>query len=67
MRAKVFVPCNTCLVCLITNRCFVSTVGLDAAKLRVYIRNQAAEDKCYEQMKFGIMCPLVGIRCDGRQ
>ena len=30
---------------------FVSTVGLDEAMVRAYIRNQEAEDERYEQMK----------------
>ena len=30
---------------------FVSTVGLDEAMVRAYIRHQEAEDKRYEQMK----------------
>ena len=33
---------------------FVSTVGLDEAMVRAYIRNQEAEDERYEQMKFGL-------------
>lgn len=30
---------------------FVSTVGLDEAMVRAYIRNQEAKDERYEQMK----------------
>ena len=30
---------------------FVSTVGLDEAMVRAYIRNQEAEDERYDQMK----------------
>lgn len=33
---------------------FVSTVGLDEATVRAYIRNQEAEDAKYEQMKLGL-------------
>jgi putative transposase len=33
---------------------FVSTVGLDEAMVRSYIRNQEAEDERYDQMKFGV-------------
>ena len=33
---------------------FVSTVGLDEAMVRAYIRNQKTEDERYDQMKFGI-------------
>ncbi len=33
---------------------FVSTVGLDEAMVRAYIRNQEAEDERYDQMKFGL-------------
>jgi REP element-mobilizing transposase RayT len=33
---------------------FVSTVGLDEAMVRAYIRNQEAEDKRYDQMKFSL-------------
>jgi len=33
---------------------FVSTVGLDEAMVRTYIRNQEAEDERYDQMKFGL-------------
>ena len=33
---------------------FVSTVGLDEAMVRAYIRNQESEDKRYDQMKFGL-------------
>jgi putative transposase len=33
---------------------FVSTVGLDEAVVRAYIRNQEAEDERYEQMKLGV-------------
>jgi putative transposase len=33
---------------------FVSTVGLDEAMVRAYIRNQEAEDERYEQMKLGV-------------
>ena len=33
---------------------FVSTVGLDEAMVRAYIRNQESEDKRYDQMKFGM-------------
>ena len=32
---------------------YVSTVGLDEAIVRAYIRNQEAEDERYEQMKLG--------------
>ena len=31
--------------------CYVSTVGLDEAMVRAYIRNQEAEDARYDQMK----------------
>jgi hypothetical protein len=30
---------------------YVSTVGLDEAMVRAYIRNQEAEDERYDQMK----------------
>jgi len=33
---------------------FVSTVGLDEAMVRAYIRNQEAEDERYDQMKLDI-------------
>ena len=33
---------------------FVSTVGLDEATVRAYIRNQETEDGRYEQMKMGL-------------
>ena len=33
---------------------FISTVGLDEAMVRAYIRNQEAEDKRYDQMKLGM-------------
>ena len=33
---------------------FVSTVGLDEAMVRAYIRNQEAEDERYEQMRLGV-------------
>ncbi len=33
---------------------FVSTVGLDEAMVRAYIRHQEQEDERYEQMKLGI-------------
>ncbi len=33
---------------------FVSTVGLDEATVRAYIRNQEAEEGRYEQMKMGL-------------
>ena len=33
---------------------FVSTVGLDEAMVRAYIRNQEEEDERYEQMKLGV-------------
>lgn len=33
---------------------FVSTVGLDEAMVRAYIRNQEAEDERYDQMKLGV-------------
>ena len=33
---------------------FVSTVGLDGAMVRAYIRNQETEDERYDQMKFGV-------------
>jgi putative transposase len=33
---------------------FVSTVGLDEAMVRAYIRNQEAEDEHYDQMKLGV-------------
>ena len=33
---------------------YVSTVGLDEAIVRAYIRNQEAEDGRYDQMKFGL-------------
>jgi putative transposase len=33
---------------------FVSTVGLDEATVRAYIRNQEAEDAKYEHMKLGL-------------
>ncbi|QAU22623.1 IS200/IS605 family transposase [Dyella sp. M7H15-1] len=33
---------------------FVSTVGLDEAMVRAYIRNQEQEDERYEQMKLGV-------------
>lgn len=33
---------------------FVSTVGLDEAMVRAYIRNQESEDERYDQMKFGL-------------
>lgn len=33
---------------------FVSTVGLDEAMVRAYIRNQEDEDERYDQMKLGV-------------
>ena len=33
---------------------FVSTVGLDEAMVRAYIRNQEREDEWYDQMKLGV-------------
>lgn len=33
---------------------FVSTVGLDEAMVRAYIRNQEHEDERYDQMKLGV-------------
>ena len=33
---------------------FVSTVGLDEAMVRAYIRHQEAEDERYDQMKLGV-------------
>jgi putative transposase len=33
---------------------FVSTVGLDEAMVRVYIRNQESGDRRYDQMQFGL-------------
>jgi putative transposase len=33
---------------------FVSTVGLDEAMVRAYIRNQEKEDDRYDQMKLGV-------------
>lgn len=33
---------------------FVSTVGLDEAMVRAYIRNQKQEDERYDQMKLGV-------------
>ena len=33
---------------------FVSTVGLDEAMVRAYIRNQEIEDERYDQMKLGM-------------
>jgi putative transposase len=33
---------------------FVSTVGLDEAMVRAYIRHQEQEDERYEQMRLGI-------------
>ena len=33
---------------------FVSTVGLDEAMVRAYIRNQESEDERYDQMKLGM-------------
>jgi len=33
---------------------FVSTVGLDEAMVRAYIRNQEREDARYDQMKLGV-------------
>jgi putative transposase len=33
---------------------FVSTVGLDEAVVRAYIRNQEKEDERYDQMKLGL-------------
>jgi putative transposase len=33
---------------------FVSTVGLDEAMVRAYIRNQEQEDARYDQMKLGV-------------
>lgn len=33
---------------------FVSTIGLDEAMVRAYIRNQEREDERYEQMKLGV-------------
>ena len=33
---------------------FVSTVGLDEAMVRAYIRNQEQEDERYDQMKVGV-------------
>lgn len=33
---------------------FVSTVGLDEAVVRAYIRNQEQEDERYDQMKLGV-------------
>ena len=33
---------------------FVSTVGLDEAMVRAYIRNQEREDERYDQMKLGV-------------
>jgi putative transposase len=33
---------------------FVSTVGLDEAMVRAYIRHQEAEDERYDQMKLGM-------------
>jgi hypothetical protein len=36
------------------NRLFNSTVGLDEAMVRAYIRNQEEEDEHYDQMKLGV-------------
>ena len=36
---------------------FVSTVGLDEAMVRAYIRNQEEEDERYDQMKLGLLPP----------
>ncbi|WP_249027580.1 transposase, partial [Xanthomonas theicola] len=33
---------------------FVSTVGLDEAMVRTYIRNQEQQDERYDQMKLGV-------------
>ncbi len=33
---------------------FVTTVGLDEAMVRAYIRNQEQEDERYDQMKLGV-------------
>lgn len=33
---------------------FVSTVGLDEAMVRAYIRNQEDQDERYDQMKLGV-------------
>lgn len=33
---------------------YVSTVGLDEAMIRTYIRNQEKEDERYDQMKLGV-------------
>ena len=33
---------------------FVSTVGLDEAMVKAYIRNQEHEDEHYDQMKLGV-------------
>ena len=33
---------------------FVSTVGLDEAMVRAYIRNQEDEDERYDQLKLGV-------------
>ena len=33
---------------------FVSTIGLDEAMVREYIRNQEEEDERYDQMKLGV-------------
>jgi putative transposase len=33
---------------------FVSTVGVDEAMVRAYIRNQEDEDERYDQMKLGV-------------
>ena len=33
---------------------FVSTVGLDEAMVRAYIRNQEDEEERYDQMKLGV-------------
>ena len=40
---------------------FFSTVGLDEVIVRANIRDQEAEDKRYDQMKFGVL-GLIG-RC----
>ncbi len=45
---------------------FVSTVGLDEAMVRAYIRNQGQEDERYDQMKLGCsQPPSGGSRCHG--
>jgi putative transposase len=40
----------------------VSTIGLDEAMVRAYIRNQEAEDGRYDQMKLMVTPPSGGSR-----